>query len=263
MTRCNITIPVFNEEVRLARCIPRLHQFLSANLQLDWEIVVASNGSTDRTEAVARQLSRSYGGVHVVHIPEKGRGGALKAVWLDSRADVLSYMDVDLATGLEAFPALIEAVASGGFDLATGSRLLPGARVTRGWKREAISRSYNLLLKALLRTRFSDAQCGFKAITKAAAGELLPLVEDTGWFFDTELLVLAEKLGCRICDIPVRWIDDPDSRVKILKTALADIRGLVRLQRNLREAKDRCRAPRNNREAFRLETAPVPNKHAK
>jgi glycosyltransferase involved in cell wall biosynthesis len=227
----NITIPVFNEEKRLARCLPRLHSFLARQRTSPWEIVVANNGSTDRTQTIAEQFGREYAGVRVMWIPEKGRGGALKKAWLASGADILSYMDVDLATDLEAFPALIEAVAARGFDLAIGSRLLPDSRTNRGWKREVISRCYIWMVRSSAHAHFSDAQCGFKALNRQAAQSLLPQVRDTGWFFDTELLVLAERLGYRIGEIPVHWTDDPDTRVHIFNTAVADLKGLMRLRR--------------------------------
>jgi glycosyltransferase involved in cell wall biosynthesis len=237
MTLVNVTIPVFNEETRLAASIPRLRRFLTECCRFQFEIVIADNASTDGTREIARCLSRAHEGVRVVHLDEKGRGRAVKKVWNESAGDILSYMDVDLSTDLNAFPPLIESLISGGFDMATGSRLLKPSLTTRGFKREMISRCYNILVKALFHTQFSDAQCGFKAVTRKAAEELLPLVEDTGWFMDTELLVLAEKLGWRIFDLPVRWTDDSDSRVKIWSTAIADIEGLIRLRRNFAAGK--------------------------
>jgi glycosyltransferase involved in cell wall biosynthesis len=240
----NLTIPVFNEERRLPLCLARLREVLPRLGQFDWEVVIADNGSTDRTPAIALGFGESFPGLRTVRLDQKGRGRALKRVWLESRAEVLSYMDVDLSTDLRAFPALVEAVLERGFDLAIGSRLLPGSQVQRGWKREVISRCYNRLVRLMVHTRFSDAQCGFKAIRRSAALELLPLVEDTGWFFDTELLVLAEKLGYRIYELAVRWVDDPESRVRVWSTALADLKGLIRVRRRLARgkcAKDRGR----------------------
>jgi len=229
--KMNVTIPVFNEVRRLSDSVEKLILFLNANCRYTWEIVIANNASTDRTWQIARQLEQADSSVHVVHLDQKGRGRALRKVWNESDADILSYMDVDLSTDLKAFPSLIEALVTGGFDLAIGSRLLEHSETTRGFKREVLSRSYNLLIKAALRTHFSDAQCGFKAITRDAAKKLLPLVEDNAWFFDTELLVLAEKLGYRIHDLPVHWVDDTDSRVRILNTAFEDLKGLIRLRR--------------------------------
>lgn len=232
-TRINVTLPVLNEEAQLATTVRQVAACLDAQERLCWEIVIADNGSMDRTLELARQLESEHRGVRAVHLAEKGRGRALKQVWLESNADVLSYMDVDLSTDLAALPGLIAAVAADGYDLAIGSRLLPGSQVERGWKREVLSRGYNGLVKLMLETRFSDAQCGFKAISRQAAQALLPLVEDTGWFFDTELLVLAEKLGYHIFELSVRWVEDPDSRVRLCSTAVADIKGLLRLRRHL------------------------------
>src|ERR1051325_6185624 len=225
----NLTIPVYNEQEALPSTIAKLVPFLSSSCHHDWEIVIADNGSTDSTLAVARKESQNYSRVRVAHLDCKGRGRALKYVWRMSQADILSYMDVDLSTDLGAFPGLIEALSSGKFDVATGSRLKKESQVIRGIKREIISRCYNRLVKSLFSITFSDAQCGFKAITREAALSLLPMVEDVGWFFDTELLILGEKLGYRICELPVRWVDDPDSRVKIYRTAWDDLKGLARL----------------------------------
>src|SRR5205823_12000396 len=119
-------------------------------------------------------------------------------------------------------------------DLAIGSRLARGSHVVRGPKRAVMSRCYNLVLRSTLAARFSDAQCGFKAIRRDVARRLLPMVQDTGWFFDTEMLVLAEKAGLRIHEVPVDWVDDPDSRVDIVATALTDLRGVLRLARGRR-----------------------------
>ena len=230
--RVLVAIPVFNEEAQLAESIGKLYAHLGAGWAFDFEVVVADNGSEDGTLAVANRLSEEYPNLRVVHLGLKGRGRALKQVWSESTADVLSYMDVDLSTNLSALVPLVQAVASGDFDLATGSRLLPAWVTRRCWRREHISRAYNHLVKRLFRTRFSDAQCGFKAISRQAAAALLPVVEDNGWFFDTELLIVAEKSGYRIFDLPVTWTEDADSRVRVLSTAWADWRGLLRLRRD-------------------------------
>jgi glycosyltransferase involved in cell wall biosynthesis len=237
MPRVNVTIPVLNEEEQLTASISTLQWFLAEQCRLDYEIVIADNGSTDQTLPLARELARRSPLVRVIHLDEKGRGRALKRAWNESGADICTYMDVDLSTDLRAFPTLIGGLLEGEFDLATGSRLLIPGMTTRGPRRELISRGYNLLVKAVFHTHFSDAQCGFKAITREAARALLPLVEDNGWFMDTELLILAEKLGYRIFDFPVVWKDDPDSRVKLVRTALEDLRGILRLRRNPRPGK--------------------------
>jgi putative flippase GtrA len=227
----DVVIPVYNEEHDLAPCVRRLHHLLSAALPYTFRITIADNASVDATAHVARALAEELPEVRSVHLPEKGRGRALRAVWSASDASVLVYMDVDLSTDLAALLPLIAPLISGHSDLAIGTRLHPGSRVIRGAKREVISRCYNQILRRTLATRFSDAQCGFKAIRADVAHRLLPLVEDTGWFFDTELLVLAERAGLRIHEVPVDWVDDPDSRVDLVATARADLRGIARLSR--------------------------------
>jgi len=194
---------------------------------------VADNASTDATYDIARRVAGGLDRVRVARLPEKGRGRALRQVWSDSDADVLAYMDVDLSTDLRALLPLVAPLVAGHSEIAIGTRLARGSRVVRGPRREVISRTYNLLLRGTLAARFSDAQCGFKAIRRDVAEQLLPLVEDTGWFFDTELLVLAERSGLRIHEVPVDWVDDPDSRVDVVATALADLRGIARVGRAL------------------------------
>lgn len=231
-TRVDAVIPVYNEAHVLEQSVATLSDFLGANLPYDWRIVLADNASTDRTLELATALGNANRRVNVLHLDQKGRGRALKAAWLGSDADVLSYMDVDLSTDIRAYPALVRAVAEDGYDLATGSRLARGAQVTgRRLLREITSRGYNILIKGGFRTRFSDAQCGFKAISRRAAQRLLPRVENNEWFFDTELLILAERRGYRVKDIPVHWTDDPDSRVNVPKTVMEDLQGLWRLKR--------------------------------
>ncbi|MFD3426725.1 glycosyltransferase [Nocardia fluminea] len=229
----DVVIPVYNEEVDLGLCVRRLHAYLRAGFPFTARITIADNASTDATLAVAELLAAELDGVEVLHLDAKGRGRALRTAWEASDAAVVAYMDVDLSTDLDALLPLIAPLVSGHSDLAIGTRLDASARVVRGPKREIISRCYNLLLKTTLRARFSDAQCGFKAVRAEVARELLPLVRDGEWFFDTELLVLAERAGLRIHEVPVDWIDDPDSRVDIVDTARKDLRGIWRLTRAL------------------------------
>jgi putative flippase GtrA len=229
----DVVVPVYNEERDLERSVRRLHAHLSGTFPYRFRITIADNASTDSTLAVARALAAEFDEVEAVHLDEKGRGRALRAVWSASDAPVLAYLDVDLSTDLAALLPLVAPLVSGHSDIAIGTRLSRGSRVVRGPKRELISRSYNLILRSALAARFSDAQCGFKAIRRDVAHRLLPLVEDTGWFFDTELLVLAERAGLRIHEVPVDWVDDPDSRVDIVATAIADLRGVLRIGRGL------------------------------
>ncbi len=232
-TVLDVVVPVYNEEADLEPAIRRLHQHLSTAVPFSFRITIADNASTDATAAIADALAEEFAAVSVVRIAEKGRGGALAAVWSTSDASVLAYLDVDMSTDLAAMLPLVAPLISGHSDVAIGTRLHRAARVVRGPKREAISRCYNLILHSTLRTHFSDAQCGFKAIRADVAGQLLPLVRDTGWFFDTELLVLAERAGLRIHEVPVDWVDDPGSRVAIASTAVADLKGIWRLGRAL------------------------------
>ncbi len=227
----DIVIPVYNEADDLERSVRRLADYLSTRFPLSWVITVADNASTDATLAIARRLEAELDHVRVVHLEQKGRGRALRRAWSESTSPVVAYMDVDLSTDLDALLPLVAPLVSGHSDVAIGTRLARGANVVRGPKRELISRAYNGLLKATLRNGFSDAQCGFKAVRADVARTLLPLIEDQAWFFDTELLVLAERSGLRIHEVPVDWVDDPDSRVDILNTAKGDLLGILRMMR--------------------------------
>ena len=229
----DIVIPVHNEARDLPGCVHRLHDFVGTDVPYSARITVADNASTDNTLAVAHALADELPDLEIIHIDTKGRGGALHAAWMKSPADVVCYMDVDLSTDLSALMPLIAPVISGHSDLAIGSRLAPSSRVVRSRKREILSRGYNLLLRGVLGTRFADAQCGFKAVRADVARELLPFVKDTGWFFDTELLVIAQRVGLRIHEVPVDWVDDPDSRVEIVPTAIDDMKGCWRIGRAL------------------------------
>lgn len=226
-------VPVYNEEADLARSVRRLDDTLAASFPYEYRITIADNASTDATWAIATDLCAEREHVEAVHLDQKGRGRALKQVWLASDADVVAYMDVDLSTDLRAVLPLVAPLLSGHSDLAIGTRLARSSRVVRGPKREFVSRCYNLILRTTLRVGFSDAQCGFKAIRRDAARELLPLVEDTNWFFDTELLVLAQRAGLRIHEVPLDWTDDPGTTVDIVATATEDLRGIWRLGRAL------------------------------
>lgn len=233
MKKLDVVIPVYNEEKILAKSISELHSYLEKSMgHYDWRIVIADNASLDNTINVAKELSQRYSRVSHIHLDQKGRGRALRQAWMQSDADILTYMDVDLSTKLGAFPPLVQALAMG-HDIATGTRLSKRSCTTRSFSREALSRGYNLLVKLFLQTSFSDAQCGFKGITREAAAQLVPAIKDNEWFFDTELLTLAQKKGFRLYEIPVAWVEDPDSRVRITKTIAQYIRDLFRLRIDL------------------------------
>jgi putative flippase GtrA len=227
--RVEVVIPVFNEASVLASSVRRLHDHLTEQLPFSWRIVIADNASTDATPRVAAALADDLPGVELLRLEEKGRGRALRTAWMASHAEVLCYMDVDLSTDLRALLPLVAPLLSGHSDVAIGTRLARSARVTRSARRELISRTYNGILRAALRARFSDAQCGFKAVRADVARRLVPRVRDETWFFDTELLVLAQREGLRISEVPVDWVEDPDSRVDVVRTAVDDLRGVARL----------------------------------
>jgi glycosyltransferase involved in cell wall biosynthesis len=228
----DIVIPVLNEEVALPGCIEKLYAFTADYPERDWRIIVADNGSTDRTADIATELAAKRSNLSVTHLDQRGRGRALKKAWSESDADVRLYMDVDLSTDLKALPTLVAAIADGGYEVAIGSRLMKGSEVVdRTLKREITSRGYNILIHMFFPlTKFKDAQCGFKAISRRTADNLIPLIEDNAWFFDTELLLLAGKAGYGIKEVPVHWEDDPDTRVKVISTAWKDVKGLLRLR---------------------------------
>jgi len=232
MKKIQIVVPVYNEEIDLPKNIPILHSYLTKEMDgYLWEIAIADNASKDKTPEVSRALMKKYNRVSYHKIPIKGRGNALKNLWEGFSGDYLSYMDIDLSSDLSYFPKLIKALENGA-DVAIGSRLLKESKILdRPLMREIMSRGYSLMFRLLFQTSFKDAQCGFKAITKEASNKLLPLIKDTEWFFDSELLIIADKAGMEITEVPIKWHDDPTSTVKVAKTAWGDIKGLIRLLR--------------------------------
>lgn len=228
----DVVIPVRNEENSLVRAVETVAAHLDT-LPYSARITIADNASTDDTAMLGRLLADRIEGVRFRRLDQPGRGRALKDAWGASDAAVVVYMDVDLSTDLAALLPLVAPLLSGHSDIAIGTRLDPASRTVRGTKREVISRCYNLLLRTTLGARFSDAQCGFKAMRAEVARALLPLVEDDSWFFDTEMLLVAERSGLRIHEVPVDWVDDPDSRVDVVGTATDDLRGMWRVGRAL------------------------------
>jgi len=252
----DVVIPVLNEAHVLEKSVCTVRDFLARNLPHRWRVLIVDNGSTDGTDRVAKSLAARFDDVAFMFLTERGRGRALRHAWTKSRADVVCYTDVDLSTELAALPKLVDGILFEGYEVGTGSRLLPDSRTTRSFRREFISRTYNFLVRLVLRTTFSDAQCGFKVVSRKAVDAVVPYVRDESWFFDTELLTLAEKWGYRIMDLAVRWEEDDDSRVKIVRTAWDDIRGVLRVRWYLwtdslaRERK--AAAPGHHTEAYRM-----------
>jgi glycosyltransferase involved in cell wall biosynthesis len=229
MIDVEVVVPVYNEERVLADNVLRLHRFLSSELPYSWRLTIADNASTDDTQFIASKLASELPNTGYLRLELKGRGLALRTAWSQSSARVVAYMDADLSTDLRGLAPLLAPILSGHSELAIGTRLAHASQVTRGIKRSVISRSYNRILKLVLRAQFSDAQCGFKAVRRDLLDQLLADVRDNGWFFDTELLISAERRGLRIHEVPVDWIDDPDTSVDLLRTSLTDLRGVIRL----------------------------------
>jgi glycosyltransferase involved in cell wall biosynthesis len=227
----DVVIPCLNEVRVLRESVRRTLELADAHPRFDWRVVIADNGSSDGTGELARELEREDPRVRALLIPTRGRGLALREAWLGSTADIVAYMDVDLSTDIAHLPELVEMVANRGCDVAIGTRLARGSQTRRSLKREITSRGYVAMIRLTFpRLRITDAQCGFKALSRNAAHDLVPRIQNRMWFFDTELLILAQRHGYRICELPVRWVEDPDTKVKILKTAIEDIRGLARMR---------------------------------
>ena len=230
--KLDIVIPVLNEEKNLSDCVEKVINYCNLYLSSwDFGVVIADNGSTDRTGEIGKCLVQMYSAVSYIRLEQRGRGRALKQAWSKSDADVVSYMDVDLSTDIRVLAAAVKQVVSNNCDICIGSRLLSDSKVrNRSLRRGFISRSYSLMFRVLFLVSFKDAQCGFKVMLKSSLDKVLPHVKDPGWFFDTELLILSEKSQYKICEIPVIWTDDPDSKVNVMKTAWEDIKGLFRLR---------------------------------
>lgn len=252
-----VVVPVLNEAHVLERSITTLRSYLHNDFPYAADVIIADNGSTDGTGDIARGLCETFADVTMITLPTRGRGRALRTAWKKSRADIVAYTDVDLSSGLRDLERLCRAIHEEGYDVASGSRLLPESQITRCLKREVLSRVYNWLVQCVLWTHFSDAQCGFKAVSRQIVDEVVPLIRNQNWFFDTELLVLSEKFGFRIKDVPVRWVEDPDSRVKILATVWEDIKGVFRLRWLLWSGQ--LRRPKAAAAAQTLSASPVDN----
>lgn len=216
MKSVDLVIPCYNEERVLAQSVEKLREWCAEHLaSYKWRVVVADNASTDRTLEVAHGLAaQEPGDTGVIHLDRKGRGRALTKAWLESSADAMCYMDVDLSTDVKMITPLLAGVLEEGYDISYGSRVSKGSDIERSWKREINSRGYITFIKLLFWTKAADYQCGFKAMTHDAAQAILPHVQDGEWFWDTEMLIIAEKGGWKLKEVPVRWIEDPDTRVR-------------------------------------------------
>lgn len=234
MKTLEIDIPVYNEEIDLPKNIPILFEFFSKSLtDYDWQILIVNNASTDQTAKVAANLSQQYPKkVKVLNLDRKGRGWALRQAWLKSSAEYVSYMDIDLSSDITCFRDLLKPLDAG-FDLVTGSRNLKESQVIgRTFLRELMSRTYITLVKLIHGTKLSDTQCGFKALRKATFLKVEPLIKNNLWFFDSEMVIILERAGYKVTDIPIKWVDDRHTTVKVAKDSWEEFSGLVRLFRS-------------------------------
>jgi glycosyltransferase involved in cell wall biosynthesis len=228
-----IAIPVYNEEKELEKNIHTLYTFCKKNLaKYTWHITIADNASRDMTARIGEKLEKKFPEISLYTLEQKGRGRAVKGVWNASKADFCVYMDLDLSTDLLHLPKLLQALEKG-YDIAIGSRLTKGSHVEgRTFIRELTSRALNFFfIQFFFQTHFTDAQCGFKAVTRDVIKTLIPKIKDNEWFFDGELLIVGEKMGYKIYEEPVHWIDNPGSTVRLVSTISGDLQVIWRLLR--------------------------------
>jgi len=238
--KLNITLPCYNEERILKSNILRVFNFLKENVASDdWQIIIANNQSTDKTGQIGEELEKKFESIKHLEIFQKGKGVAIRESWQRFPADIYIFMDTDLATDLEALPRLIRAVKEEKFNVAIGSRFHPQSKVKRKLVRKIISFSYNLLRKILIGSKITDAPCGFKAVDKKIIQNILPQVKDEQWFFDSELVILAEKGGYKIKEIPIKWEDirekEDKSKVNTISLSLDYFKKLIKLKKRLKK----------------------------
>ncbi len=227
--RVELTLPVYNEEHVLLESVDTIINTFKDKMKYPYQVVIADNGSTDRTPEIARELARQHENVSYISLTRKGRGHALISAWDASQAEIVSYMDIDLSTDLEHYPELIDSVANG-YDMATGVRLHRESQVKRSFKRNVTSKCYASLLRFFLGFRVVDAQCGFKAVKRNAYQKLIPSVKDREWFFDTEILFHAQKDRMKVKELPVKWVEDQQTKVKVILVSLGYIFKTIQLK---------------------------------
>ncbi len=232
----NITFPVLNEERILKEDVMKFYNFLKkSKFPYRFEITICDNGSIDDTKKVGEKLEKKVKEINYLRLSRKGRNFALKSSWTKSKASVVSYMDIDLATDLRFFLPMINMIIKDNCDLVVGNRLgLKSKVIDRNFKREFLSRNYNLLLRMFFFHKIRDHQCGFKAIKRNSFLKLnkeIPDIKEEIWFLDTELIIRAIKNKMKVEEIDVIWKDDPDSKVKVVKAVLEDLKGIVRLRK--------------------------------
>ncbi|MFA6132053.1 MAG: glycosyltransferase [Patescibacteria group bacterium] len=234
--RFSLVIPAHNEEIDIKQSIETTILFLQNKFSDgDWEIVIAENGSTDETRGIVQDLEKKYTNLRLLIIPTAGKGWAVRQAWDTATAELLIFMDADLATDLKHLPDLIEALKDN--DLVIGTRRYPSSQVSRSWQRSLTSFLYNRLARIILSLPFSDLQCGFKGIKKTAWQKISPYFTSTGFFFDTELLALANKFKLKTAEQPITWKEHRNkknkSKVRLVKTGKELIKNLLSLKKRL------------------------------
>ncbi len=216
-----IVLPVYEGNVNELEQSLRIQQeYYQKELQnYKWGILLGVNGSlTSGSFEKIKKILQTFDNIKYIHTPVQGKGAGIIEGWQRSSADIRVYTDVDLAADLRSLPEMIANLEQG-YDLCVGSRYHPGSQVSRSWHRRIISIIYHrFFLNFILGVCCKDGQCGLKAITARAAGEILPLVRDRGWFFESEMLFIAEKKGLKIKEIPVYWKETRQSSVNLLTT---------------------------------------------
>ena len=212
----DVVIPAYNEE-QILECNTRiLHDFLRTQCPVPWTISIVSNASTDDTVAIGTRLTQQLKNVRFTHIPDVGKARAIRHGWNASTASIVGFMDADLDTGLDAFLPCIQPILDGTAAMSIGNRYDKRSRVDRGAGRKLLSQGYNILIRAFFpSSRVQDAHCGFKFLRADVAQELLRKTRSNAWFFDTELLVHAQRAGYRIAQVPVQWVDDCERKSRV------------------------------------------------
>ncbi len=229
-------LPVYNEEKILRNNVLTLLNYcLAQQFNFDWKIIIVINGSSDNSLAISKKLKEERADrIDFIDIPEPGRGQALKKYWLQSQADILTYMDIDLAVSLDNILFLIQPLTDNQADLVIGSRLMPDSKISRSFIRELSSQSYNFLSRIILGHNFSDMQCGFKAIRSNIFKKIAPQINDAKWFFDTELIIFTKKFGYRVKEVPVDWsenrYDTRKSKVHMVRDSFKFLYNLIGLK---------------------------------
>lgn len=225
-----LVIPIYNEEKIIENTVRETIKYLNENTKYSYILVVADNASTDSSPEIVKNLQKEIPFLEYVRLPKKGRGLALHTVWKDFNAEVVAYMDADLSSPLTSLPNIIDPILNNESDVTFGSRLLPpGQAINRKGKRELTSQGYNFLLQFILGATFKDAQCGFKAISKEKFNQVEEEIKNQNWFYDTELLLISQYKGLRLKEVPITWVDDPDSSVKVFKTIVENLKEMGRV----------------------------------